>query len=190
MHPRFMKRLAVAYAGGSALLLACAVHDDTNFSNPPPPTDTVPPVRTVVFDSGVVTLLDDAGGGPSGIGGGGEFTPDAAEEPDVAPGITLPDSGGPGSSCDLFAATNPCDSGNGCYPNADGTGTCEPQLTWGQTAPGGYCGTGGGACGPQLTCSDVSTLCTNLCHLGGQAGECIGTVCTSFKGSSTLGYCR
>ncbi len=185
-----MKGLAVAFAAGSAVLIACAVHDNTNFPSPPQPTDTTPPTRSVVFDSGVVTLSDDAGGGPPGIGSTGQFTPDAAEEPDVAPEPTLPDSGGPGAYCDLFAATNPCDSEDGCYPNAEGTGTCEPRATWGQLAQYTYCGGGTGTCGPQLACSDASLLCTNLCHLAGQAGECIATTCTPLRGSSTVGYCR
>jgi hypothetical protein len=187
MHPRFMRLLAIAFAGGSAVLLACAVHDDTSFPNSPQPTSTTPPTRTVVFDSGVVTLLGDGGAGPQGVGGGGLFTPDAAPEPDVAPELTLPDGGGPGSSCDLFAP-DPCDSADGCYVNADGTGTCEPP-SWGQLLQYTYCGGGAGNCGPKLVCSDTSLLCTNLCHLGGQAGECIGTTCKSLRGSTTLGYC-
>jgi hypothetical protein len=67
MHPRFMKGLALAFAGGSALLFACAMHDDTKFPNLPQPTET-PAVRTVVvLDSGVATL-DDAGEGQVATG--------------------------------------------------------------------------------------------------------------------------
>ena len=43
MHPWFMKFLAIAFAGGSAVLLACTVHDDTSFPNPPQPTRTTSP---------------------------------------------------------------------------------------------------------------------------------------------------
>ncbi len=132
MHPRFMKLLAVAFAGGSAVLLACAVHDDTNFPNPPQPTSTTSPTRTVVFDSGVVTLLGEAGGDLRASGPGGQFTPDAAEAPDAAPEITLPDAGGLGSSCDLFAAPPPAIRETDATLNpADWH--CEPQASGAQT---------------------------------------------------------
>jgi hypothetical protein len=58
-----MKGLAFAFAGGSAVLLACAVHDDTTFPNWPQPTETTPPVRTVGGP------LDDAGAGGVDPGG-------------------------------------------------------------------------------------------------------------------------
>ena len=85
MHPRFMKGSAFAFAGGSALLFACAVHDDTTFPNSPQPTES-PPIRTVIFDSGVATL-DDGGEGQAATGGeGGGVDPGGTTN--IAAGIT------------------------------------------------------------------------------------------------------
>jgi hypothetical protein len=196
MHPRSMKRLAVAFAGGSALLLACAVHDDTNFPNPPQPTHTTPPVRNVVVDSGVVTLRDDAGGGPSDIGGGGELTPDAGEEPDVAPEIEAPASGGPGDSCDVFNQAT-CKANLGCFPNpTEGTQTCQPLGTNHVLQIYSFCtlapGPTDAACIPGLVCVSASgfTSCTALCHYPNSTGECTaGNTCKKLGILTNVGYC-
>ena len=195
MHPRFMKGLAFAFAGGSALLLACALQDDTNTPSSPQPTDTTPPVRTVVFDSGVVTLSDDAGGGPPGVGSGGEFTPDAAEEPDVAPALATPDSGGFGSDCDVFNQAS-CGSGLGCFPNqAEGTETCQDATNHILSA-GVFCtpapGRTDAACLPGLFCADVGgfTSCAALCHYPNSTGECTaGNTCKKLGILTDVGYC-
>ena len=73
MHPRFMRPLAIVFAGGCAVTLACVVNKDTTFPNSPPPVQTTPPTR-VPAGSGVVTLTGD-GTGVSGIGGVGAAGP-------------------------------------------------------------------------------------------------------------------
>jgi len=73
-----MKGLAFAFAGGSAVLLACAVHDDTTFPNSPQPTETTPPARTVG------SPLDDPGAGgvdPGGTTNTGVGPGDAGVDP-------------------------------------------------------------------------------------------------------------
>jgi hypothetical protein len=199
MHPRFMRSLVLAFAGSNAVLLACVVHDDTNFQNSPHPTDTIPPTRPVVFDSGVVTLLDDAGGGPSGIGSGEQFTPDAAEEPDVASGLATPDSGGLGANCDVFDQTT-CAAPWGCLPNpAEGTKTCQ-DLGTNHVLPIYSTGcslspsTSELTCRAGLVCVTLNGIasCTNLCHPKNPAGECLGSTmntCVNL-GATDVGYCE
>lgn len=187
-------------AGGTLLsaLLACVAHDDTNFATPPQPGDAASPTRTVV-DSGVVTIPDDAGGGVIGIGGTGEYTPDAAVLPDSSPDLATAELGGIGSICDLFGTNNSifCGLGNGCYPNpANGTGTCQTQQGR-ALAAGVNCipDSTSQACGPQLICNP-NYVCANLCHYGSSAavvnadcGDSIGAGCSKWAGSDTIGYC-
>jgi hypothetical protein len=183
MHPWFMKFLAIAFAGGSAVLLACAVHDDTSFPNSPQPTSTKPPTRTVVFDSGVVTLLGEAGVGPEGVGSGGQFTPDAAPEPDVAPALTLPDGGGPGAPCDVFNQST-CSAPLACFPNlAEGTQTCQDPGNNHTLPIGSYgcvpsAGLNDQTCVPGLVCVTINSLniCTNFCHRQNPGGDCLGSI--------------
>lgn len=188
MHPWFMKSLAIAFAGGSAVLLACTVHDDTSFPNSPQPTSTTPPTRTVVFDSGVVTLLGDGGAGPQGIGSGGGSTPDAAPAPDVAPEITLPDAGGLGATCDDVFDQTTCQADLTCYPQSDGTAKCQ---TYGFVAAGGFCTPPTqGQCGRGYFCVAINSIgtCTKPCHQGA-SGECVGSTCQKYGASLTVGYC-
>ena len=191
MHPRLMKHLAVAFAGGSAVLLACVVHEDTTFPAQPAPAETTPPTRFVVLDSGVVTLTGD-GTGVLGIGGAGSNTPDAGELPDSGPEVATPDLGGAGSICDVFAQ-DPCKTtvtGLGCYYNpATDTAICDTQK--GRDLPAGInCSPGNSSCGPQLACPNG--ICTNLCHyLQSSVAECAGSIggqCVRL-GPGSVGYC-
>ena len=195
MYPRFMKPSAVAFAGGCTVLLACAAHDNTTFPNPPPPTETIPPIRTAV-DAGLVIFSDDGGEGVSG-GGAGASTPDAGEEPDVAPQPSLPDVGGPGTTCDVFASRKSCSDVLQCNPNcalkkqcnptSDGTGTCQDMGSVFET---GFCDPLNGLfCNSGLVC--VGTVCTSLCHYPSPAdcGGSVGYACKRWQSSETVGYC-
>ena len=200
MHPRFMKRSAVVFAGGAlcSALLACVVHDDTNFPNPPQPGDAASPTRIVV-DSGVVIFSEDDGGSVAVGGAGGEITPDASALPDLSPDLATADVAGIGSICDLFSTNlNYCGTNNGCYPDpADGTGTCQAQN--GRTlAPGISCipDSPSPLCGPQLICNP-NYVCANPCHYGASAAvvnaDCAGSIggqCLRWAGSDTIGYCN
>lgn len=186
MHPRFMKCLAVAFAGGSAVLLACVVHDNTTFPNPPAPAETTPPTRIVV-NSGVVTLSGDGTGVP-GIGGVGQSTPDAGEEPDSSSDLATPDLAGLGSTCHPLLQ----DCSNKalvCYPGASGTGNCTaPTGTGGETAKctsssdcasGYFCGNG----------RTASNLCLLLCDV--ENPGCVkSSPCVEVPGfKDNTGYC-
>jgi hypothetical protein len=194
MHPGFMKRSAVAFAGSvlCSALLACVVHDDTKFPNLPQPGDTNSPTRIVV-DSGLVIFSEDDGGGVSIGGGAGEITPDAAVLPDSSPDLAGTDLakaevGGTGSSCDVFAQN--CTAGNGCYPNANGNGTCLPA---GQLLAPTQC-TGSSStplCQPGLTC-DPTLHCATLCHMDQPITGCEGSVtplCQKLGTSNKVGFC-
>ena len=203
MHPRFMKRSAVVFAGGAlcSALLACVVHDDTNFPNPPQPGDAASPTRIVV-DSGVVTFSEDDGGSVHVGGAGGEITPDARALPDSSSDLAAADVAGIGSICDLFGTNRTyCGTGNGCYPSlANGTGTCQAQGNR-YLAPGAQCTLTTDptalACGPQLICNPAEYSCVNFCHYTGSTtmvnadcGGSIGGQCVKWAGSDTIGYCN
>jgi hypothetical protein len=189
MHPRFMKRSAVAFAGGAlfSALLACVAHDNTNFPTLPPPGDATSPARIVV-DSGLVIFSDDDGGSVPVGGAAGEITPDARALSDLATDLATPDLGGVGSSCDVFAQK--CTAGNGCYPNSDGTGTC---LLAGTLSAAVRCtgGTQTPECAAGLTCSPAF-LCTSLCHMDQPVTGCEGSItplCQKLGTSNKVGFC-
>jgi hypothetical protein len=185
MHPRTMKRLAVGFAGACSLLLACTVHDDTTFPNLPETTQT-PPTRSVL-DAGLVILYDDGGEGVPGVGGGGTYTPDAAEVVDVAPDAATPDLGGLGSFCDVFA--DACKPPNQCYPNpSTGNGICDDPSDR-DLPQSANCSPTASTCGPHLFCG--TGFCTNLCHPDDpSSNECsAGTICTRLKQFINVGYC-
>jgi hypothetical protein len=185
MHPRFMRPLAIAFAGGCAVLLACVVHKDSTFPNSPPPAETTPPTRTVV-GSGVVTLTGGAGG--TGIGGVGEATPDAGGVSDASSQVALPDAGGVGSAC--HPLLQDCvNKALVCYPGASGTGTCTaPTGTGGELAKcaqssdcatGYFCGTG----------KTASNICLLLCDVE-NPGCAKSSPCVEVPGfKDNTGYC-
>jgi len=202
MHPGFMNRSAVAFAGGAlcSALLACVVHDDTNFPNLSQPGDTNSPTRIVV-DSGLVIFSEDDGGGVPVGGGAGEITPDARVLSDSSSDVATIELGGLGSVCDPLGTNNSalCGTGNGCYPNpADGTASCQAQglrsLPAGSQCTPTTDPTALG-CGPQLICG-TSLVCTNLCHYTGgttvtaECGASIGGQCLKLGTSPTVGYCN
>jgi hypothetical protein len=198
MYLRSMKHVAVAFAGASAILLACTVKDNTTFQEPPPPTETTPPTRAVVSEAGVITLSGETGGSPPGLAGPGPTTPDAAEQPDAAPVVTASDAGGVGSSCDPLASTKNCSDVVPCNPNCmvklqcdpntDGSGTCRALGSVFET----------GFCDPtqQLDCNSglvcVTNVCTSLCHYPA-TGDCIGSTGITCRQWGTpgngIGYC-
>ena len=190
MHSGFLKRMAIGLAGGSVLLLACVVHDDTNSAAPPEPVpaDTTPPTRFAV-DSGLVTLVGDGTEGIPGGGVAGGGASDAGTLPDSGAEVAPPDVAGIGSACDVFV-TNSCGTLNGCYPNANGTGTCLRAGTLPATA---RC-TGESLtpqCAPGLTCSP-GFLCEPLCHLVQPVTGCEGSItplCQKLGSSNTVGFC-
>jgi hypothetical protein len=192
MHPWFMKRLPIAFAGGSALLLACVVHDEdaSPVQSEPVPTETTPATRFAA-DSGVVTLLGGGTGTVPGTGAAGGNTPDAGEVPDSGPGLATPDLGGTGSTCDVFAQ-NPCGGMLGCYFNpATNIATCQAPGDR-QLPVGSQCTPGDSLCGPQLWC--LGGFCAGLCHFGqASATECnggAGSACSTRLGTSNIGVCE
>jgi hypothetical protein len=195
MHPRFMRRLAVVFAGGAlcSALLACVVHDDTKFPNLPQPGDTASPTRTVV-DSGLVIFSEDDGGGVPVGGGAGEITPDAAvlpdSSPDLARDLATAELGGVGSSCRPLIQTD-CTNRNpalACYPGANGTGFCSfpngTAVSAGCTgsldcAVGYYCGNG----------RTSSNICLLLCDVE-NPGCAKSSPCVQVPGfKDNTGYC-
>jgi hypothetical protein len=190
MHPRLMKHLAIAFVGGSAVLLACVVHNDTTspVQPEPVPADTTPPTRFVV-DSGLVTFSGDGATTVPGIGSAGATTPDARELPDSGPDVATPDLGALGSSCDVFAQN--CGTGYGCYPRQDGTAICDIAGT---LFGGSQCigDSPDSRCRPGMTCAN--NICSGLCHYGQasvtECGDSIGSTCARFgPQGSTVGVC-
>jgi hypothetical protein len=187
---RIARKVATVIAGlvlASASGAACVAHDNTNFPTPPPPGDAASPARIVV-DSGLVIFSEDDGGANPDIGGVGEITPDARALPDSSPDVATPDLAGLGSSCDVFAQK--CGAGQGCYPSADGTGTCLPA---GQLLVPAQC-TGSSStplCQPGLTC-DPTFHCATLCHMDQPVTGCEGSItplCQKLGTSNKVGFC-
>ena len=184
MHLKFMRPLAIAFAGVCAVLLACVVHDDTIFPNPPLPAATTPPTRTVP-GSGVVTLTGDSTEG-TGIGGVGANTPDGGGVSDASPEVAPPDVGSLGSACNVLVTTS-CGANNGCYPNPDGTGSCQPAGVLPALA---QC-TGPALCAPGLTCTP-SLICASICQMNQPITGCEGSttpLCQKLGTSNTVGFC-
>jgi hypothetical protein len=180
MHAEFANHWALALA--CPLLLACSVHDKTNYQAPPPPTETTSPTRFTV-DSGVVTLGDDAMGPDIEPPVGG--TPDAGAEPDLGP--DLPRLPGLGTLCDLFIQG--CGPEQACYPGSDGIGTCQVRgslLSRFPCTPAAD--TYETKCAQGLTCA--GGFCARLCHytpdLGPASGQC---TCMPLGTSPTVGVC-
>ena len=191
MHPRFMKRSAVALAGGTLLsaLLACVAHDDTKFPNSPQPGDATSPARIVV-NSGVVIFSDDDGGGVPVGGGAGETTPDARALPDSSPDVATADLGGVGSTCRPLVQTD-CTNRNpalACYPGVDGTGFCTfPNGT--AISPAGCTDSSDCASGYYCGNGRTSRMCLLLCDVDNPA--CVkGSPCVEVLGfKDNTGYC-
>ncbi len=169
---------------------SCTAKDEGANLNPGGPVEE-PHITRKVVDSGPVFLDMDADihgkGGSTGLD-----IPDAGPKPDHAPLADTPaDVGGLGAPCEVFAA-NPCRKGYGCYPSADGSGTC---LDEGILPVGSQCdpmGSIDSRCIPGNTC--VHGLCTGLCHLGlgdsGCASSLLGSICVALSEMSlVVGYC-
>lgn len=171
---------------------ACTKKEDSGNLDPGGPV-VIPPVNRDVVDAGLVILDMDAdvygpGGNP------GVNIPDAAPRPDLARGVDASvDAGGVGAVCDVFAA-KPCATGLGCYPKADGTGTCQTISSF--SLPGGSnCDPSSSSpdsrCAPGYICETM--LCRALCHLNpaqATTTECIASTCLKFGISNVVGYCE
>jgi len=176
VHTRLTNHWAVVFAVGAAcaLPITCSVHDKTSYEPPPAPVDTTPPTRFAV-DSGVVTLvgdttettpgIGDAGGSDGtgiipGVADAGGGTSDGGYPQDSGTYVPPPRPGEPGWPCDVFFQG--CGS-LGCYPDANGLGTCQVA---GKLFGDARCDPMGGLpetkCLPPMIC--LNSQCTPLCH--------------------------
>lgn len=176
---------------------ACTKKEDNTTLDPGGPV-VIPPVNRDVVDAGLVILDMDADvygpGGSPGIN-----IPDAGPRPDLARGVDASvDSGGVGAVCDVFAA-KPCGTGLGCYPKADGTGTCkEAGFLFGGSSCEPTESSVNSRCMPGYTCVSTPSkgipVCAALCHLGAVStrtcADSVGTTCVRLGVlDSTIGFC-
>ena len=183
----FSRFVTIALLG--LALSACTAKNDSTTGDPGGPVD-IQPVNRDVVDAGLIILDPDADVYGSG-GSTGLKTPDAGPHQDLAPVVDASvDLGGMGAACDVFVAKS-CASGLGCYPKADGTGTCQQA---GSLPGGSNCDPSSSSpdskCTPGYVCEDM--ICRALCHLDpGTTTDCIASRCVRFgtPGVSVVGYC-